>query len=245
MSLDAPSQRLLRSSPVLPQQVSVADFVYSEILGAVHDGRLRPGERLNDIELADQFGVSRTPVREALQRLREIGLVEAAAARYTRVSLVDSRRTRQAVIVWVALLRTVVDEVVPVGDPDRDRRLDEVRASGSAAEPGDAPAPTGGGTPPSGPNAAERAVSRLFRVLDVVTSSSANPVLRRTLSSVDHVVRLGLAALPAPNDQPMADFVGSVTDALLDALLEPSVSHAHQVLEQLADVTQGPDTFVG
>ncbi|TKV58611.1 GntR family transcriptional regulator [Nakamurella flava] len=242
MSLDAPSQRLLRSSPVLPQQVSVADFVYSEILGAVHDGRLRPGERLNDIELADQFGVSRTPVREALQRLREIGLVEAAAARYTRVSLVDSRRTRQAVIVWVALLRTVVDEVVPVGDPDRDRRLAEIQAS--AADPGDSPA-VGGGTPPTGPNAADRAVSRLFRVLDVLTASSANPVLRRTLSSVDHVVRLGLAALPAPNDQPMGDFVVAVTDELLDAFLEPSVSQSLDALARLADVTQGPDTFVG
>lgn len=234
MTLDAPSQRLLRSSPVLPQQVSVADFVYSEILGAVHDGRLRPGERLNDIELADQFGVSRTPVREALQRLREIGLVEAAAARYTRVSLVDSRRTRQAVIVWVTLLRTVVDEVVTVGDPDRDRRLGEIRA----AEPDQQDTPEGS-------DPAERSVARLFRVLDLLTGSSHNPVLRRTLSSVDHVVRLGLGTLPVTGDRAMADVVTTATDDLVDAVLEPSVAHCHQVLDRLFEATRNPDTFIG
>lgn len=225
---------------MLPQQVSVADFVYSEILNAVHEGRLRPGERLNDIELADQFGVSRTPVREALQRLREIGLVEAAAARYTRVSLVDSRRTRQAVIVWVALLRTVVDEVVPALDPDRDRRMEQARTT---ADPVDRSGPSGqpgGGVPPA-PAPAEATVTRLFRVLDVLTSTSVNPVLRRTLSSVDHVVRLGLSALPSPTEDSMADFLTGATDDLVAGALERSPERCHAALDRLALVTQGPE----
>lgn len=229
MSPDAPSHRLLRSSPVLPQQVSVADFVYSEILGAVHEGRLRPGERLNDIELADQFGVSRTPVREALQRLREIGLVEAAAARYTRVSLVDDRRTRQAVTVWVALLRTVVDEVVPAQDPDRDRRLTPAPA-----------APAGAGEA-RGPDPAGHAVARLFQALDVLTSTSSNPVLRRTLSSVDHVVRLGLGSLPAPGQDSMADFLSAVTDDLVAAVVDSSVPGCHEVLDRLVTLVRETD----
>jgi len=42
---------------------------YSLILNAIDQGNYRPGDRLVESELADRFGVSRTPVREALQRL--------------------------------------------------------------------------------------------------------------------------------------------------------------------------------
>jgi DNA-binding GntR family transcriptional regulator len=42
---------------------------YSLILAAIEDGTYRPGNRLVESELAERFGVSRTPVREALQRL--------------------------------------------------------------------------------------------------------------------------------------------------------------------------------
>lgn len=42
---------------------------YTLILNAIDAGRYRPGDRLVESELAERFGVSRTPVREALQRL--------------------------------------------------------------------------------------------------------------------------------------------------------------------------------
>ena len=45
------------------------DDAYSLILAAIEAGSYRPGDRLVESELAERFGVSRTPVREALQRL--------------------------------------------------------------------------------------------------------------------------------------------------------------------------------
>ena len=62
---------------------------------AIVDGTLAPGEVLHDDELCAWLGLSRTPVRDALRRLRDEGLVEMAPQRFTRVaSLTRARRPR-------------------------------------------------------------------------------------------------------------------------------------------------------
>ncbi|WP_339765933.1 GntR family transcriptional regulator [uncultured Pseudosulfitobacter sp.] len=48
---------------------------YSMILEAIDIGQYRPGDRLVESELADRFGMSRTPIREALQRLETQSLL--------------------------------------------------------------------------------------------------------------------------------------------------------------------------
>ncbi|MBN9223626.1 MAG: GntR family transcriptional regulator [Microbacterium sp. SCN 70-27] len=64
----------------------LSDEVYKRIGAAILEGTLPAGVRLRDVDLAAQLGISRTPVREALQRLEHFGLVEIAVGRYTRVS---------------------------------------------------------------------------------------------------------------------------------------------------------------
>jgi DNA-binding GntR family transcriptional regulator len=78
-------------APLDPRGAVLGDEVYTILGEAILDGRLRPGERLRDTELAMRLGVSRTPVREALQRLERSGLVEVSAGRWTRVSAPNDR----------------------------------------------------------------------------------------------------------------------------------------------------------
>ena len=51
------------------------EFVYVALRGEIRNGRLQPGDRLRETEIAARLGVSRTPVREALKRLESDGVV--------------------------------------------------------------------------------------------------------------------------------------------------------------------------
>ena len=59
------------------EAVSLADQAYNEIKKRIFDFELMPGDRLSESELAQQIDVSRTPLRQALQRLQHEGFVEA------------------------------------------------------------------------------------------------------------------------------------------------------------------------
>ena len=75
-------------SPV-QHRTLLRDDVYRSILDAIVRGQLAPGEQLRDQELGAWLQVSRTPVREALQRLAQAGLVVAQPGRMTRVAPED------------------------------------------------------------------------------------------------------------------------------------------------------------
>ncbi|EWM64937.1 MULTISPECIES: GntR family transcriptional regulator [Micromonospora] len=59
---------------------------YEALRSAILNGSIRPGERLGEVELSSQFGVSRTPIREALRRLTAEGLVVFQPNRGARVA---------------------------------------------------------------------------------------------------------------------------------------------------------------
>lgn len=62
------------------------DVVSEALREAITNGVLKPGERLMEIQLAEQLGVSRTPVREAIRRLELEGFVVMIPRRGTYVS---------------------------------------------------------------------------------------------------------------------------------------------------------------
>jgi DNA-binding GntR family transcriptional regulator len=79
------------------------DDVFDQLLAAILDGTLSPGERLRDPELQEWLGVSRTPIRLALERLDALHLVETRSNRYTKVSAARPDRIPQAIEVMCGL----------------------------------------------------------------------------------------------------------------------------------------------
>ncbi|PRY31952.1 GntR family transcriptional regulator [Pseudosporangium ferrugineum] len=97
---------------VIPRSL-LRENAYRSIRDAIVDGTLTPGERLHDAELAQWLGVSRTPVREALARLEEAGLIHTRPGRYTMVSPLDVRAARAAQSVTAAMHELAVREALP------------------------------------------------------------------------------------------------------------------------------------
>ncbi|HLJ36091.1 MAG TPA: GntR family transcriptional regulator [Ktedonobacteraceae bacterium] len=77
-------------------RISLREHVYRLIQHAIVAGELQPGQQIRDSDLAAQFGVSRTPVREALQRLEDEGLVEMLSGVCTRVVPLDMQAAQEA-----------------------------------------------------------------------------------------------------------------------------------------------------
>lgn len=76
--------------------LSMADRAHREIADSIRDRRLRGGEAIVETRLADNLGVSRTPLREALQRLEGEGLVVRGAGRSLTVRHVDLKEYLQS-----------------------------------------------------------------------------------------------------------------------------------------------------
>ena len=69
----------------------LGDLVYRYIVDGIENMRFSPGTKLNAKRISEELGISRTPVRTALNRLVEEGLVEPAGEKGFKVSPVDWR----------------------------------------------------------------------------------------------------------------------------------------------------------
>ncbi|RBY87765.1 GntR family transcriptional regulator [Blastococcus sp. TF02A-30] len=114
------------------------DDVHRRLRDAIVDGTFAPGEQLRDQELAAWLGVSRTPVREALLRLAQSGLVAAQPGRSTVVSTLDARDVRDARDVVAAMHELAVREAVPaLTEADVSAMREANRRFAAAVESGD------------------------------------------------------------------------------------------------------------
>jgi DNA-binding GntR family transcriptional regulator len=193
----------------------VVASIFETLLSAIHEGRMLPGERISDARLAEHFQVSRTPVREAIQRLRDLGLVEASASRYTRVASVTPEQTAQAMVVWTALFGALVEEVAAKAPADvqeamvrdHDDYLARLRTL-------DFPAIA---------TANFSFFGRLMRL-------SANPILTDGITRVVHLIRLGSLNLPHAID---IAALGDAQEQLLRALSQQDAKLARQAIDSI------------
>jgi DNA-binding GntR family transcriptional regulator len=117
---------------------SRGEFVFARLRDAIWEGRFTRGERIPEEEIARSLGVSRTPVREALRRLQERGLVTVGAGRSLVVAELSQSQVfelyamreilegsaarfaaRQANEAEIDLLRRVLDELEKHGNDAR------------------------------------------------------------------------------------------------------------------------------
>lgn len=110
----------------------IRDEVFQRLLDAIVGGDLLPGEQLYDAEIERWVGVSRTPVREALNQLAAMGLVEILPQRRTRVTPIDPERLRQLIGTVGVLIAGAVRDATPLLTDD-DREVLRSAADGEAA----------------------------------------------------------------------------------------------------------------
>ncbi|WNV88908.1 GntR family transcriptional regulator [Umezawaea sp. Da 62-37] len=116
----------------MPEQpMTKGDFAYATLREKVLSGEFAPGEVLNQATLARAIGISTTPLREALRRLKSEGLVELDAHRDARVAeltaaeahdLLEVRRALDPLAVSLAATRRTDADITAIHAAARDLR---------------------------------------------------------------------------------------------------------------------------
>lgn len=98
--------------------------VYERVRNAILDGGLAPGAVMSQVALAEELGISRTPLREALRMLQGEGLVEAEPNRRVRVAAMTTADLEQLYVMRVTLEAEAVRLSVPRMTQDDLARLE-------------------------------------------------------------------------------------------------------------------------
>jgi len=118
---------------VLPPKTDLTQAAYTAIRAAILDGELEPGARLAQEAIAEQLGVSRQPVIQALGLLRHEGLVVERGRRGLAVAALESKRVRDLYEVRGALDGLAARLAVKHVGRDPEEAFEPLLASGEEA----------------------------------------------------------------------------------------------------------------
>jgi DNA-binding GntR family transcriptional regulator len=153
----------------------VAEYLRQRIT----DGTLKPGQRINELTLAAELGVSRSPVREALATLAGEGLVRVAPYKGTFVTPLSRERFRDLLDFRVALEQFAVRRAIERATPKELQRLaaviDEMREHARSGN-------------------FLGAVESDLKAHEVLVSMAASPLLEQTFQQLLGEFRLYIAA---------------------------------------------------
>jgi DNA-binding GntR family transcriptional regulator len=111
-----------------PIRMSAKERTLTELQRWIIEGTLQPGEKLNDGQLAEALGVSRTPVREALQLLEVQGFIEMHPGRDTRVTTINKEDVQKMFPPLAALHALAAEQVASKILSEQIERLREINA---------------------------------------------------------------------------------------------------------------------
>lgn len=123
------SNTISRLSPVkpLPLQPSRAEEVYAQLKKDIADFRLVPGDRFSEHDICNRLAVSRTPVRQALFRLQQEGLVEVMFRSGWRVLPFDFDKFDQLYDLRMVLETTAAQRLCQHGAGESSPLLEELK----------------------------------------------------------------------------------------------------------------------
>jgi len=108
-----------------PKRTSSGPYLYAALRDLIVRAELAPGERLSETELGDRLGVSRTPVREALGRLRDDRLVEVRPQIGTFVARISPAAVSDAQFIRESLECTAVRVSAELADQETMAQIEE------------------------------------------------------------------------------------------------------------------------
>ena len=137
------------SSMIPLARASTVDLIATELRAAIFSGALPVGTALREVEISSQLGVSRSPFREAAQRLVQEGLLTAVPGRGLRVTVISADQVADLYVERLAVEAQAVRALVREPSPDAHAQqlasieaafgeLERASARGEAWEIGDA-----------------------------------------------------------------------------------------------------------
>ena len=208
------------------QVPNLTDSLYDAMWRRIVNLEFAPGTRLSDDTLARQFGVSRTPVREALYRLSQVGLIEVNARRGFFVTKLDRRSIVELFDLRTALetfnARLAAPSILP---EDLEPLFGEHEAEQSrSAEPT--------------PEDAERFVKSDLRLHQLLLERVGNTRLQRALRDVSgqlSIAVLRLALAPEARFKAIEEhavILSTLREGNVDAVASAMGTHIQNVKER-------------
>ena len=110
----------------LNRSAPLRDQIYLLVRRAIITGKLKPGAPVNEIEIAARLGVSRTPVREAVKKVSDEGLIDVLAQAGTFVADISRKEVEEAYIIRSALEAESLKRAVPLIDESHLETLGDI-----------------------------------------------------------------------------------------------------------------------
>lgn len=119
----------------LDRRLSLREQIYSIVRTLILTGAIKPGENIDEKEIAAQLSVSRTPVREAVKKLSDEHLIEVIAQSATRAARIDPHEIEESYLIRRALeVESASQAATRMTDAHADRLSDILHSHAKAIE---------------------------------------------------------------------------------------------------------------